>query len=81
QAARVKVIASTAVQEETDLGIGLLDRYSLDESAEFWSNKILEAYENRVEISKASVEKAFKDKGYGLDDIVQKLNYIYGGER
>ncbi|MGL4673215.1 glycosyltransferase family 1 protein [Cetobacterium sp.] len=81
QAARVKVIASTAVQEETDLGIGLLDRYSLDESAEFWSNKILEAYENRVEISKASVEKAFKDKGYSLDDIVQKLNYIYGGER
>lgn len=79
QGAGIPAIGSLEIQKETDLDLGLLERYSLEETVDFWSEKIMELYSKKIKVSKEDIELAFKNKGYDLKEILKKLDGIYNG--
>lgn len=79
QGAGIPAIGSLEIQKETDMGLGLLKRYSLNESVEFWCERIIEFSNEKIKISKEKREKAFIDKGYHLKEILRKLGEVYEG--
>ena len=81
QSSGLHCIASTAIQDETDLGLGLLERYDLNLGAEFWADKILKSLEKREDISSEDIREAFIKRKYDLNSILKSLDKVYGGER
>lgn len=76
QAAGVKSLASEAIQEEADLGLGLLRKLNLEDGIKKWADIALEKNQP-VCINKNDIRRAFKTKGYDLNSIVSKLKEIY----
>lgn len=80
QSSGLHCIASTAIQDETNLEIGLLEKYDLNLGAEFWAEKILERIKRRRNITSKDIDAAFVKKEYDLDSILKSLDRVYGGE-
>lgn len=76
QAAGLPCIVSEAIQPEADLQIGLLKYVNLDEGIDKWCSEALNNINNKRK-DKLEIEKAFKDKGYEINDIVSSLLEIY----
>ena len=76
QAASVPCLVSEAIQPEADLGIGLLKKLKLSDDIGKWTEKANEM----IKINKKDKEiiiKGFEDKGYKVEDIINKLYEVY----
>ncbi|MGL5050125.1 glycosyltransferase [Cetobacterium sp.] len=81
QSSGLNCIASTAVQDEADLNIGLLERYNLDSGAQFWSEKIESRIKNKKIVNLENISEAFIKKGYDFTKVISSLDEIYRGEK
>lgn len=77
QAAGIPCLVSEAIQQETDLEIGLMTKMKLSEGPEKWIDTILKILAGKHEISKAERVNAFKRKGYDPESIIKMMNEIY----
>lgn len=76
QAAGVPILASLAIQPEADLGIGLLNKESLNTEVDQWVDKGEELIGRKIN-DKELILKSFKDNGYEIEDIINNLEKIY----
>lgn len=81
QGSGIPCIVSTEIQNEVDLEIDLLEKYNLNLGVEKWSDIVLETMKNKRYLSKEQIENGFIKKGYGLKDILNKLEDVYQGEK
>lgn len=77
QAAGCDCFASTGVSKESDMGIGNVCYFSLDDGEKQWADKILEKHGCFENISENAVKKAFIDKNYSIDSISETLTEVY----
>lgn len=76
QAAGKKCIVSDVIQDEADLGLGLLEKVSLNESPSIWAKIVLKNL-NYSSPSDEEIKYAFKNNGYDFDYIIGELLSIY----
>jgi glycosyltransferase involved in cell wall biosynthesis len=76
QAAGVPCLVSEAIQPEADLGIGLVHRNSLKESAEIWAAHSLDLAGKKLKNNKKKI-RGFLKNGYDIDLGLHKLVSIY----
>lgn len=74
QAAGLRVLASTGVPKETDVGLNLIEYLDPNES-EDWSNAIRNV--QRVRPDNECIEQAFRKKGYDAKDAVAMIEKKY----
>ena len=80
QAAGVPVVESDSVPIETDMGLGLVQRVSLQAEMYVWTDAILRS----KDISRPSYEiinQKFSEKNYTLSSSVARLTKIYEGAK
>lgn len=77
QAAGIPCLASTAVQPEADLGIGLMKRINLEADMAVWKKSVYKMIE-LPEVEKKLRINAFESKGYKMEDILGRLKDLYG---
>lgn len=77
QASGVPCLASTAIQPEADLGLGILKQLSLDSDLSLWEKSALKMMKTQ-KLNKADIRKAFEERGYKVEDIVEAFTTIYG---
>lgn len=76
QAAGVPAVVSTGVPRETDLGLDMVERCSLDESFDVWNNTITNSLKKPMPDVKEII-KAFDRNGYSIKAVTEKFIYIY----
>ena len=76
QAAGLPCLVSEAIQPEADLGIGLLNKVNLNDGIDKWCNEALRIIDKKNKDGKC-IEKAFKDNGLELSEIVETLLDVY----
>lgn len=78
QAAGVPAVVSTGVPSETDLGLDMVERCSLDATFNVWNNSIINGLAKEIPSIKEIIE-AFNDKGYSIKAVTEKFIKFYGG--
>lgn len=78
QAASIPCLASDVITNEIDLGLGLIEFMSLDESPKEWAEKAI--LMSKKIISYEVILKAFQDHDFDIRINVKKLESIYKGE-
>ena len=76
QSAGIPCLVSEAIQKEADLDIGLVKQINLNDKKELWIKEAFELIENKNK-NKKQILNAIKNKGYDLDNIINKLLEIY----
>ena len=76
QASGIPCVVSDAIQPEVDLGLGLINKLSLNDDVQSWINKILEVRSKKI-LNKDVIIKSFDEKGYSLDKCISRLKQIY----
>lgn len=76
QSAGIPCLVSEAIQKEADLDIGLVKQINLNDKKELWIKEAFELIENKNK-NKKQILSAIKNKGYDLDNIINKLLEIY----
>ena len=76
QSAGIPCLVSEAIQKEADLDIGLVKQINLNDKRELWAKEAFELIENKNK-NKKQILSAIKNKGYDLDNIINKLLEIY----
>ena len=76
QASGLPCLVSEAIQPEADLGIGLVKQIKLDDGIDKWADEALKLI-GKKNNNKEAIEKAFKAKGYEIEDIVNTLLDAY----
>jgi glycosyltransferase EpsF len=76
QATNTKVIASTGVSKEVDLGLGLIEFISL-EDRDSWVNLILNNGKKLPSVSVEEINKSLFNKGFSIEGIIEKYYHIY----
>lgn len=76
QAGGVPCLVSEAIQEEADLGLGIVEKLNLSDNEILWADKIVELA-NKEKINKNIIEKKFNDKGYSTSKCISRLLEIY----
>ena len=76
QSAGIPCLVSEAIQKEADLDIGLVKQINLNDKKELWAKEAFELIENKNK-NKKQILSAIKNKGYDLDNIINKLLEIY----
>lgn len=76
QASGIPCVVSDVIQPEVDLGLGLINKLSLNDNIQSWINKILEVQSKKI-LDKDLIMKSFDDKGYSLDKCISRLKQIY----
>lgn len=79
QAASVPCLCSDVVTREIDLGVGLIEFLSLKQSPKRWAEAAI-AFEKPV-VNEKTVQRKLKEKGFDLSSNMDKLKYIYDGEK
>ena len=59
------------------MGIGTMNYYNLNDSAETWAKRIIKKCENRNKPSKERIQEAFDNKGFDISSSVKELVLIY----
>lgn len=77
QASGVPCLTSTAIQPEADLGLGILKQLNLDSELSLWEKTALNMMKTQ-KVNKADIRKAFEERGYKVEDIVEAFITIYG---
>jgi glycosyltransferase EpsF len=78
QAAGVPVVESNVIPEETDLGLQLIEKVSLDAPLLDWDNAVMRSLEKLVP-PKEVVFGAFKERGFSLESVTEKYLDTYKG--
>lgn len=78
QAAGVPCVESDTIPLETDLGLGLVKRCSLDGGFEVW-NEAVNSCKKIIIPSCDIIKAAFDKKGYSLSRVIKRFLEIYGG--
>ena len=78
QAAGVPVVQSEAIPAESDLGIGLIKRCSLNDKLDNW-NKAVDEFSHTLIPSISDRKSAFDRAGYTIDSTVKKYVNTYRG--
>ena len=78
QAASIPCLVSDTITNEIDLGLGLIEFLSLEESPEVWAKKAMSMSKKRIPLE--IVLRAFKDHDFDITVNVKKLEAIYRGE-
>lgn len=76
QASGIPCVVSDVIQPEADLGLGLINKLSLNDDIQCWINKILEVQSKKI-LDKDKIMKSFDEKGYSLDKCISRLKQIY----
>ena len=76
QSAGIPCLVSEAIQKEADLDIGLVKQINLNDKRELWAKEAFKLIENKNK-NKKQILNAIKNKGYDLDNIINKLLEIY----
>lgn len=76
QASGLPCLVSEAIQEEADLGLGLVEKLNLSDNEILWADKIVELA-NKEKINKNIIEKKFNDKGYSTSKCISRLLEVY----
>ena len=79
QAAGVPVVISDVLPDETDMGLGLITRCSLDAGYDKWTNAVNQC-RKRNEISYDDINLAFKKHKYSIEYELERLYSIYNGK-
>lgn len=79
QAVGVPCVESDTIPEETDLGLGLIKRCSLDSGYEVW-NEAVDSCKKITIPSCDIISAAFDKKGYSLSRVMKRYLEIYGGK-
>lgn len=79
QASGVPCLVSEAIQQEADLGLGLISTKSLQGSAQEWAHEILKRPGKKA-IHPSELSRAFKEKEYTISNSINKLSTIYLGK-
>ena len=77
QAAGIPCLTSTAVQPEADLGIGLIKRINLEADMGVWKKSVYKMMD-LPNVEKKLRMGAFENKGYKMEDILDKFKDLYG---
>ena len=77
QAAGIPCLTSTAVQPEADLGIGLIKRINLEADMGVWKKSVYKMMD-LPKVEKKLRMGAFENKGYKMEDILDKFKDLYG---
>ncbi|MGL5352901.1 MAG: glycosyltransferase, partial [Clostridium sp.] len=80
QSAGIPCLVSEAIQPEADLNIGLVSSLKLSDSVDVWTSKGLKMI-NIPKVEEEEILNSFIDRGYSIDNIVNKLEIIYGLDR
>lgn len=75
QAAGVPCLASDVITKEIDLGLGLVEFLSLNDSPKAWAEKAVSI--KRVSIEEKKVKSAFKECNFDIKESVKTLEQIY----
>ncbi|BBI32092.1 putative glycosyltransferase EpsF [Cohnella abietis] len=78
QAAGVPCLVSDRVPKEADLGIGLVERLSLDKAGD-WAGQMLKLGAPESSPTWDTRYQAIRDKGYDIGQSVLQLERMYGG--
>ena len=76
QAAGVPAVVSTGVPHETNLGLGMVERCSLDSDFCEWNNAILQSL-SKHNISQEEILSAFDNVGYSIKAVTEKFINAY----
>lgn len=76
QGSGLPCLVSEAIQQEANLGLGLLKKINLEEGAQIWAEEALNLIEKKNN-NKEIIKKAFEDNGYKLEDIIDTLLKVY----
>ena len=76
QAAGVPSVVSTGVPHETNLGLGMVERCSLDSDFIEWNNAILQSL-SKHNISQEEILSAFDNAGYSIKAVTEKFINAY----
>lgn len=79
QAAGLPCIVSEAIQDEADLGLGLVRKLNLSDEVEKWIQEILKLKDMK-ERNINTIKKAFEDSEYSTDKCISKLMSLYNIE-
>ncbi|HHX70561.1 MAG TPA: glycosyltransferase family 1 protein [Gallicola sp.] len=74
-----KVIASTGVSEEVDLGLGLIKFIDV-RKFDAWVKEILISMDSNITVSEIDIKDALYNRGFGIDGVVRKYTDIYSGQ-
>ncbi|MEG1410481.1 MAG: glycosyltransferase family 1 protein [Romboutsia sp.] len=77
QAAGLPCIVSEAIQEEADLGLGLIKQLNLSDGEVKWSEEILQSANEKKDISRNKIKKVFEEHGYSTKKCISKLMQLY----
>ncbi|GGF98562.1 glycosyltransferase family 1 protein [Paenibacillus abyssi] len=79
QAAGIPCLVSNRIPEEADLGLGMIHRLRLEDSAQRWGEEM-----NRIVLQKRhpwnDIQQALQKSGYDIKSSVSRLERIYRGE-
>ena len=79
QAAGVPVVESNVIPEETDLGLQLIEKVSLDAPLLDWDNAVMRSLEKPLP-PKEVIFGAFKERGFSLESVTEKYLDTYKGK-
>lgn len=76
QAAGVPSVVSDGVPHETDLGLGMVERCSLESDFCEWNNAILQSL-SKQNVSQEEILYAFDNNGYSIKSVTEKFINTY----
>ncbi len=79
QAAGIPVVQSTQIPRETDLGLGLITRVSLQSSLEEWASAV-DGAKGALRPSEDEIIKAFEEHGFIIQAVTKRYLEIYNGK-
>lgn len=79
QAAGCLCFASSGVSNESDMGLGTVEYYDLQDGAAKWVERMLNKFDNFTPPGEAEILTAFKNNGYDITESANKLVKFYEG--
>ena len=79
QAAGIPVVQSMQIPQETDLGLGLITRVSLQSSLEEWVSAV-DGAKAALRPSENEIIKAFEEHGFSIQAVTKRYLEIYNGK-
>ena len=79
QAAGVPVVESDVIPEETDLGLGMIEKVSLNAPFSEWTAAVLCSLEKKT-YTVEEINKAFEERGFSLEAVTNKYVEAYQGK-
>ena len=76
QAADVPAVISDNIPYETNLGLGMVERCSLDSDFDGWNNAILQSL-SKKNITQVEILQAFDNNGYSIKAVTEKFINAY----